>query len=93
MQPILASDFGNLGAFMLGVPALGLAILIGVPCFIFRVRVLAVPCGVVCWLTGALFFWSLNIARAADRMITVFFGICSLLVRAALIFIKRQKKT
>ena len=77
---------------MLGAPALGLALLLGVPCVILRLRLLAVLCGVVCLLVGGLFFWSLSMAVAADRLITVAFGIFSLLAGAAMIFFKRSNK-
>lgn len=92
MQPILASNFGNLGAFVLGVPALGLALLIGVPSVIFRVRALAVVCGVVCLLVGGLFLLSLSMAVEADRLITVAFSAFSMLIGAGLIFFKRKSK-
>ena len=77
---------------MLGVPALGVALLIGVPSVIFRVRALAVLCGVVCLLVGSLFLWSLSMAIEADRMITVASSAFSILTGAGLIFFKRKSK-
>lgn len=91
MHPILASDFGNLGAFLLGVPALGLALLIGIPSRIFRVGFLTVLCGVVCLLAGGLFFLSLPAARPGDRWITVIFGLGSVVAGVVLMKAKRGK--
>ena len=78
---------------MVGAPALGIALLIGIVSLVLRLRSLAILCGVFCLLVGGFFFWSLNMAIAADWMLTVFFGAGSLLAGVALILFKRGSKT
>ena len=92
MQPMLATDYGNFAAFWIGVPSLLLALLIGIPSGFFRVRALAVVCGLVCILAGVLFFHSLPDAKVDDRTVTIVFGTGSLVAGAALIFIKRKTR-
>jgi hypothetical protein len=68
MQPILASDFGNAVVLILAVPALGLAMLVGILCFIFRLHTIAVICGIVCLFAAAWLLWSSMGAKNSDGM-------------------------
>ena len=78
---------------MLGVPVLGVALLLGVPGVIFRVRPLAVPCGMACLLVGGLFLWTLDMAIPADRLVTMVFSAFSVLAGTGMIFYKRKRRT
>jgi len=86
---MLASDFGNLRAFMFGVPSLLVAVILGLVCLYFRLRVLARICGIVCILTGVLFFWSFPDARTGDRWLTLGVGVFSAAMGVVLVFCKR----
>jgi hypothetical protein len=58
LQPILASDFGSLGSFLLGIPALAVAVVLGLIGLILGFRALALWAGIVSLLTGGFFFFS-----------------------------------
>ena len=89
MHPMLASDFGNLRAFLFGVPSLLLAVILGMFCLYFRLRVLAVICGIVCILTGVLFFYSFPDAHTDDRWLTLGIGAFSVVMGIVLFRYKR----
>jgi hypothetical protein len=71
MKPMFASDFGNLGAFVLAVPALAIAVIAGVVGAVMRVQAVQIIAGVSCLFVCAFFYWSLSAARADDRDLTM----------------------
>jgi len=91
MHPIFASDFGNLGAFVLAVPAVGLAVLVGIFGAVFRFRLLQIICGIVCLVAGALLFCSLPMVRHDDGS-TVIAGLTAIAIGAVLLFVSRIRK-
>jgi len=95
MTPIFASDFGNLGQFVLGVPTLAIALLIGVVGAVMRVQLVQVAAGIVCLLVGGFFYSSLSAARADDKDLTISVAEISValgLLILAVSFLRRKKK-
>lgn len=95
MTPIFASDFGNLGAYVLGVPALVVALLVGVIGAVMRAQSVQVAAGIVCLLIAGFFYWSLSAAKADDRDFTlsvVAFSVALGLLVFVVSFLRRKKK-
>ena len=95
MTPMFASDFGNLGAYVLGVPALVVALLIGVVGAVMRVQSVQVVAGIVCLLVAGVFYWTLSAAKADDRDFTVSVITISValgLLVLAVSFLRRKKR-
>jgi len=95
MTPIFASDFGNLGAYVLGVPALVVALLVGVVGAVMRVQSVQVVAGIVCLFVAGFFYWSLSAARADDRDFTILVITISValgLVVLAVSFLRKKKR-
>jgi hypothetical protein len=90
MHPFLASDFGNLGAFLIGVPSLLLATIIGFVFVYLRRRLLAAFCGLVCIGSGFLFLCSLTVAREGDLWLTIITAVIAVGVGVILLVAKRQ---
>ena len=90
MHPILASDFGNFGTFLIGMPALLFALLIGTLSVVLRFHPMAVVSGVVCMLAGTFFLLSLPTARNRDQAVTLGIGVAAVLAGLLLIFIRRK---
>ncbi|MEP6673105.1 MAG: hypothetical protein ABJF10_28345 [Chthoniobacter sp.] len=57
-MPIIASDFGNLGLFLIAIPALGLALLGGLVGAVGRWRGLTIISSAISFLITALFWWT-----------------------------------
>ena len=91
MTPLLATNYGNMYVFLLGVPALAIAIILGVTGIFFRLKLLAVSCGVVVSVLALAFFVSLKDAEG-DSALTVSFGIFCILAAIPLIFLERKPK-
>ena len=78
MSIIIASNFGNLGIFIIVLPALALALLSGLIAAAGRVRWLSIISSVICFLAAALLFWSLSNLDTRARAETQFLVVASL---------------
>ena len=74
MNPILATDYGNLAVFVFGTPVLLCAMALIVCGFIFRQRWCHIVAGLIALVTGIEFFRSLPEAKINARPITKEFG-------------------
>jgi hypothetical protein len=95
MTPMFASDFGNLGAYVLGVPALAIALLAGVVGAVMRVQSVQIFAGIICLLVGGFFYWSLSAAKADDRDFTGSVATISIALGylvLAVSFLRRKKR-
>lgn len=71
MPPILATDYGNVYAFMTGVPVMIVACSLGVVGLVWKLRALAVLSSLVLFATVVWFLASLEEAREADLGATI----------------------
>src|SRR5688500_8799290 len=67
MQPFLASDFSNLGAFLVCVPAILLALLLLICGCIFRTRSLHTLAAIIGTGSGLILLHSTSYARGSDK--------------------------
>jgi len=92
---MFATDFGDLGAYILGVPALVVALLVAIVGAITRIQSIQVVAGVACLIVGGFFYSALSAAKADQRDFTVsVIEICvalGLLV-FAVSFLRRKKR-
>lgn len=82
MSPILATDYGNLAAFVAGALALLVAFLLTGFGLGFRRRWLCIVAGVIALVASIIFFTSLPEARSGDVALTKIFGASALLLGA-----------
>lgn len=80
MTPIIATDYGNALAFVVGAPALLLALLLLGFGLGFRQRWLHIVAGVIALYTGINFFTSLPDAKSGEVAATKIFGLSALLL-------------
>jgi hypothetical protein len=85
----LAAAYGNLDALLIAGPAFLSALIVGIPSWMHRVRVLAVSSGVVCLGSAYWMLASLSKAAPDDYPVTIGLASIAVLVGMGLIFIKR----
>jgi len=71
MTPCFASNFGNLHAFMLGVPTFAFTFVVGVVAIALRLRVISIVTGIACFVVAIWFLSSLDHAVETDRILTI----------------------
>jgi hypothetical protein len=80
MSPILATDYGNVLAFVVGAPTLLLALLLMAFGLGFRRRWLHIVAGIIALLAAIAFFTSLPQAKSGDVALTKIFGVSALVL-------------
>jgi hypothetical protein len=85
MQPFLASDFSNLGAFIVCLPALVCVVLLTAFGCIFRIRSLHATAAVIAMFSGFVLLHSISYARGDDKLLAKQVGIAALVMAGAAI--------
>ncbi len=91
---MFASNFGNLGAYVIGAPVLLVALLLGIIGACLRIRAVQIVAGITCLLVAAFFYWSLKWAGSDDRDFTILaieISVALGLVMVAVSFLLRKK--
>lgn len=95
MMPILATDYGNFEAYLIGIPALLIALVMGIVGAIMRERFSQIVAGTGCLVLSGIFYGSLSEAKAADKDLTVCVSAVCLALGLLFIsasFLRRKKR-
>ena len=92
MQPIFASDFGNLGAFIAAAWGLGFAMVCCLAGLLCRESLMQVLGAIACIAAGAYLIYSIRFARNGDEGATVFAGVFVILIGIGLLMITRYRR-
>ena len=75
LPTLLATDYGNMWAFLLVVPAIGISLLLGGILWLARKTTAHRACGLIAILLSAIFLFTIGEAREFDRVATFAFSV------------------